>query len=185
MTAHLMNYFASQTKAMVGLLRQTVELESPTHDKSAVDRMGAFLAQQLAALGATVERAHQLDYGDHLIARLAGPNDQPPALLLVHMDTVWPVGTLSEMPWREEDDRVYGPGAFDMKGGIVIGLFALRAISDLSLKLSRPVVWLCTSDEEIGSPTSRSLIEEEAQSSACALVLEPGEPPDGALKTIG
>jgi len=178
-----MKYLASQTDAMVGLLRQIVELESPTHDKSAVDRMGAFLTEQLAGLGAIVERVSQSDCGDHLIARLPGPTGQPPALLLAHMDTVWPVGTLATMPWREEDDKVYGPGAFDMKGGIVIGIFALKAISDLSLKLPRPVVWLCTSDEEIGSPTSRPLIEEEAQRSACALVLEPAVPPDGALKT--
>ncbi len=183
MTLDLMKYLASQTDAMVGLLRQIVELESPTHDKSAVDRMGAFLTEQLAGLGAIVERVSQSDCGDHLIARLPGPTGQPPALLLAHMDTVWPVGTLATMPWREEDDKVYGPGAFDMKGGIVIGIFALKAISDLSLKLPRPVVWLCTSDEEIGSPTSRPLIEEEAQRSACALVLEPAVPPDGALKT--
>ena len=183
MATDLIEYFTTKTDDIVGLLRQIVELESPTHDKPAVDQLGTFLEEQLAGLGAQVERVPQPAYGDHLIARLPGPSDQPPALLLAHMDTVWPVGTLATMPWREKDGMVYGPGAFDMKGGIAIGLFALRAISDLGLKLTRPVVWLFNSDEEIGSPTSRPFIEEEARRSAYAMVLEPAVPPDGALKT--
>ncbi len=102
--------------------------------------------------------------------------------MLLHFDTVWPAGTLADMPFRIEDDRAYGPGTFDMKASLVLVEFALRAIRESGRRLPRPVVVLCTSDEEIGSPTSRRLIEEHARRSAYALVME-APLPGGRLKT--
>jgi glutamate carboxypeptidase len=106
----------------------------------------------------------------------------PPALLLCHMDTVWPAGTLAARPFRVEEGRAYGPGSYDMKAGIVIAEFALRAVRDLGLRLPRPVLLLLTADEEVGSKVSRPLIEEMAHRSQYVLVLEPSLG-TGALKT--
>jgi glutamate carboxypeptidase len=106
-----------------------------------------------------------------------------PILVLGHLDTVYPLGTLKTMPFRIKGDRAFGPGAFDMKGGLVIALFAADALKRARLRLRRPVVFLWTSDEETGSATSRAIIEREARRSAAVLVLEPAAGLDGRLKT--
>jgi glutamate carboxypeptidase len=103
--------------------------------------------------------------------------------MLAHFDTVWRKGELEKMPFRIEDGKAYGPGIFDMKGGLVQGIYALHALKSLKKEIGCKVVFLFTSDEEIGSPTSRELIEEEAKKSKCVLVLEPAMSPNGALKT--
>jgi glutamate carboxypeptidase len=165
-------------------LRETVEtlvrLESPSTDKVAVDRCGAELAARLAALGARVTRLDQQDRGDHVRAEFPGSGQ--PVLLLGHFDTVWPVGQLERMPLAEQNGRLHGPGIFDMKAGIAVATLAVRALRQTATAAAPPVVMLWTTDEEVGSRTSRSAIEEEARRSQAVLVLEPSLP-GGAAKT--
>jgi glutamate carboxypeptidase len=168
------------------LLKFLVETESPSHDKSAVDRVGVIVAEEMRKLGAQVEIIPNAETGDHVLARFGRSkvegeaSNQLPILLLCHMDTVFPVGTTSKFPYREADGKIRGPGTLDMKAGIVIALAAIEASQTSGL--SRPVTLLCTSDEEIGSHTSRAHIERLAKESALVLVLEGGLV-DGALKT--
>lgn len=168
---------------MFSLLRKLVETESPSHDKAAVDRVGGIVAEEARRLGAQVEIVPNVETGDHVIARFHPSSFvfQPSILLLCHIDTVFPLGTLDKMPWREADGKLYGPGVLDMKSGIVISLAAASAAA-AGGGPARPVTLLCTSDEETGSHTSRALIEELAQQSALVLVLEAALP-DGSLKT--
>jgi glutamate carboxypeptidase len=180
-------------------LRETVEalvrLESPSVDKMAVDRCGLEIERRLTAIGAVVERLPQAAHGDHLRARWLrkgegtrekgqGTRDKGKGqvLLLGHFDTVWPVGSLETMPVREVDGRLHGPGIFDMKSGIAISMLAMRALNELGLTGRASVVMLWTSDEEMGSRTSRALIEDEARRSSAVFVLEPSLP-GGAVKT--
>ncbi len=177
----ILAYLRDHQDDMVALLTRLVELESPTSDKPSLDRLGAFLAEQLRALDAGVEILSQSHAGDHVRARWG--DDDGGALLLCHMDTVWDVGTVAERPVRIEDGKLYGPGAFDMKGGIVNALWAMRALRELALAPRRPVTLLITSDEEIGSLTSRPTIETEALKHDVVFVLEPAQPPHASLKT--
>lgn len=168
------------------LLKQLVELESPSHEKAAVDKVGTLVADLCRRLGAQVILHPQTSAGDLVEARFLPTgtrqlSDNAGILLLCHMDTVFPLGTLAKMPYREQDDRIYGPGTSDMKGGIVVVLFALASILNAG-NLCCPVTALFTSDEEIGSGTSRSLIEKLAKGSSLVLVLEPGML-DGSVKT--
>lgn len=169
---------------MVELLRRLVETESPSTDKAAVDRLGKLLASSFEQAGARVDRVPVSQYGDHLrVDFTTGDGTHDPLLVLGHMDTVWDLGTLREMPFRVEGGRAFGPGVFDMKGGLVQLVFALRALSELGSRGVR-VMALINSDEEIGSLSSRKLIEEEARRSRTVLVLEPSLPPDGKVKTF-
>jgi glutamate carboxypeptidase len=160
--------------------------ESPSHDKPALDQLADVIAARFAPLAGSIERVPNGQGGDHLriepCADLAPRREGPPALILCHFDTVWPKGTLRGRPFRIEDGRAFGPGVYDMKASIVLVEFALRGLRALNLKPSRPIVHLLTSDEEIGSPTSRTLIEATARASAHVLVLEPPLPGD-RLKT--
>jgi glutamate carboxypeptidase len=174
-------YLRDHQAEMVALLGQVVEMESPTDDKASLDRLGAFLADHLRALGAEVEILRQPEAGDHVLARWG--QGACGALLLCHMDTVWDLGTVAERPVRVDDGKLYGPGAFDMKGGIVNALWALRALRDLDLMPTLPVTLVINSDEETGTATSRSAIEAEALKHDVVFVLEPAQPPDGSLKT--
>lgn len=162
------------------LLKLLVEMESPSHDKAAVDRVGAFVAEQARKLGGQVEIIPNQEAGDHVLVHWQGPGERGAILLLCHMDTVFPLGTINTFSYREADDRIMGPGTLDMKAGIVIALAAIEEAQKSGL--SRPVTLLCTSDEEIGSHTSREHIERLARESALVLVLEGGLV-DGALKT--
>jgi len=167
-----------------GWLRRTIEalvvLESPTPDKRAVDRCGAELAARLSEIGAAVREVPSAATGNQFVATFAGAG--PRILLLGHFDTVWPVGQLAGMPMVERDGKLFGPGVFDMKAGIAIGLLAIRALSHRGRGAEPHVVFLLTSDEETGSDSSRALIEEQARQSAAVLVLEPSLP-GGTLKT--
>ena len=155
-------------------------LESPTTDKAAVDRCGAELASRLQRIGGRVSRLSRPERGDHLLADLGCGTSQ--ILLLGHFDTVWPVGQIDRMPLARKDGRLHGPGVFDMKAGIAIGLLAARALLETGASPSRRVVMLWTTDEEIGSGTSRQAIEDEARRSDAVFVLEPSLP-GGAAKT--
>jgi glutamate carboxypeptidase len=173
---------------MKSLLKRLVEIESPSTDKAAVDRLGAIVADEARRLGADVQIVPVKEAGDHVIARfLPSPHNGDgvgvrgdPILLLCHMDTVFPLGTLEKMPYREADGKIFGPGVLDMKGGIVISLAAIEELQKTG-SLNRPVTLLCTSDEEIGSLSSQELIETLAKESELVLVLESGLL-DGALK---
>jgi glutamate carboxypeptidase len=167
---------------LIPFLKTLVEIESPSHDKAAVDRVGALVAAEAQRLGAKVEIIPNAETGDHVLARFPFPKGkgEKPILLLCHMDTVFSLGTLSRMPYRETEGKIFGPGVLDMKAGIVI---SLAAIEDAQKRgITRPVTLLCTSDEEIGSHTSRAWIESLAKESALVLVLESAMP-DGSLKT--
>ena len=166
-----------------GWLLETIErlvrLESPSTDKAAVDRCGAAVAQLLASSGGTIERLPQEQRGDHVRAEWGAGDSQ--VLLLGHFDTVWPVGQLATMPFHEANGRLHGPGIFDMKAGIAVAALAVRVLQELGAKLPK-IAMLWTTDEEIGSGTSRAAIEAEARRSAAVLVLEPSLP-GGAAKT--
>ena len=177
----ILAYLRDHQHEMAASLAQIVEMESPTLDKASLDRLSAFLAEQLQDLGAQVEILSQDRAGNHVQARWGhGPGG---ALLLCHMDTVWDVGTVAERPVRVEDGKLYGPGAFDMKGGIANSLWAIRALRDLDLPAGQPVTILLTSDEETGSITSRPIIEAEALQHDVVFCLEPAQTTQGSLKT--
>ena len=177
----LFDYLSAHQADMVAHLTQLVEQESPSDHKPSLDRLAAVLAEHASAVGAQAEVLRQTVAGDIVRARW-GSGDGG-VLLLCHMDTVWDLGTLAERPVRVEDGRLYGPGAFDMKGGIVNALWAMRALRELELMPSRRVTLLITSDEEIGSDASRALIEAEARAHEVVFVLEPAHPPRASLKT--
>ena len=170
---------------MLDLLRELVVLESPSLDKARADRCCAFLADQWLLRGGIVQVLKQAHRGDHLRVLWPSSASRPRKQLLVlgHYDTVYPVGTLTKMPYRVAGGKVYGPGTFDMKSGIVQALFAFEALQQLKLPVVPNIVFLWTSDEEIGSQSSRSIIEAEARRSDAVFVLEPSLGPRGLLKT--
>ncbi len=163
---------------MKAFLKQLIETESPSHDKSAVDRVGEIVAEKALKLGATVEIIQNIETGDHVLSKWG--NGRNGLLLLCHMDTVFPLGTLARTPYREADGKIFGPGVLDMKAGIALSLAAIEEAR--KSEMNRPITLLCTSDEEIGSHTSRERIESLAKESAFVLVLE-GALLDGSLKT--
>jgi glutamate carboxypeptidase len=170
---------------MVRLLGKFVVRESPSHEKAAVDAMGTLLAQEWRERGAKVQILRQAKRGNHVRAEVWLGEGRPEGQVLVlgHLDTVYPLGTLARMPFRVSGDRAWGPGSFDMKGGLVLALFAIDALKAARVRPGKSFVFLWTSDEEIGSETSRPLIEKEARRSAAVLVLEPSFGKEGRLKT--
>jgi glutamate carboxypeptidase len=184
-TKRLLKSLRSRTPEMVACLRRLVECESPSTDKVAADRCCALLAKEWRGLGAEVQRVPQKLRGDHL--RIVWQPDQKIAagqlLVLGHYDTVYATGTLREMPFRVATGKAYGPGAFDMKAGIVQALFAFKALRELQTTPRKRLIFLWTSDEEIGSASSRKLLEAEALKSNAVFVLEPAFGPRGLLKT--
>ena len=182
---NLVQYLQVQETAMIDVLKELVEHESPSTDKTRLDQLARRLRDRFEKIGAMVTVLANPTHSDHLRAIFSTEGvafPVQPALILCHFDTVWPVGTLATRPFRVEHNKIWGPGVLDMKASIVLVEFALRAISNLGLPLPRPVVLLLTSDEEIGSPTSRSVIEEYAQEAEYVLVLEMPLP-GGVLKT--
>jgi glutamate carboxypeptidase len=178
----ILDHLRSRRQSMIADLRRLVEHESPSRDKPSLESLGQVLADRLSELGGEVELVDQAGTGEHILARFPGRGEARPAMVLGHYDTVWPIGTLSRMPFREEAGCLFGPGVYDMKASLVLLLEVLAALRGLHLILPRPLTVLLTSDEEIGSPSSRSLIEEVARESQYALVLEPPLA-DGSLKT--
>jgi glutamate carboxypeptidase len=172
--------FLPETGAMLALLRAFAEIESPSLEKTAVDRLGDVVAGQLERLNAHVEIDRQAKAGDNLIARWGAGTGG--FLILVHLDTVYSLGTLARQPVREHDGKLYGPGVYDMKASSVMALTAIRMLQQAGRMPPRPITLLFTSDEEIGSESSRALIEAHARGKELALCLEPCLP-DGSLKT--
>jgi glutamate carboxypeptidase len=176
----LRDFCSAERDWLLETIEALVRLESPTTDKAAVDRCGAELAARLERIGGRVTRLTREDRGDHLLAEFGCGTSQ--ILCLGHFDTVWPVGQLERMPLQRSDGRLHGPGVFDMKAGIAIAMLAARALFETGTPLSRRLVMLWTTDEEIGSGSSRAAIEDEARRSDAVLVLEPSLP-GGAVKT--
>jgi glutamate carboxypeptidase len=161
--------------AIADELLRWVRVESPSADAAALGRMADLVQDRLVALGAGVERVPAgPGLGDILIGRLPGQTQGPGILMLGHLDTVHPVGTLSgPLPARIDGGRLYGPGAYDMKGGCVLGIAALAHLAATGTTPRLPVTVMFVPDEELGSPGSRPVIEAEARRARCALVLEP------------
>lgn len=180
MPSDLLGYCSSQRDWLLEFIEALVAIESPSDDLQAVNRCGAELATRLTALGATITRATPSTAGDHLRASFGTGARQ--VLLLGHFDTVWPVGQIQRMPLKRDGGRLHGPGVFDMKAGVGLATLATRALLEQGALDRTRIVMLWTTDEEIGSTTSRALIEAEAVKSEAALVLEPSLP-GGALKT--
>ena len=179
----LITYFRSRQPEILATIGLLVTHETPSTDKPQLDAFAALLAERYAAAGATVEVIANPTGGNHVRATFAhGATTAQPALVLCHYDTVWPVGSLATHPLRVEAGKAYGPGIYDMQSSLALVEYALRAVGELDLRLPRPITVLVTSDEEIGSGTSRALIEAEALRSAYVLVLEPPLV-GGALKT--
>ena len=171
--------FAGQEE-LLSLLRVLVECESPSHSKAGVDACVALVEQVCARIGGRMRRHPRKEFGDLLEVRFGrSRRGEKPVLLLGHLDTVWPVGTLARMPFRLEGGRAWGPGVLDMKAGVAMGLTAVAMLGEEV----RPAVLLLVSDEEIGSPCSRATTEKIARGCEAVFVLEPAQGKEGAYKT--
>ena len=181
----ILRYLRNQQNNMLEMLGRFVEAESPSTDKPSVDRFGEMVGEIARGTQANVRFFHSRHTGNHLRAEFAFDSKRGAGqvLLLGHLDTVWNLGTIAKMPFRQKRGRAYGPGVFDMKSGIVIGLFALKSLQALGIPVKKKVVLLLTADEEMGSPNSRPITEREARRSDCVLVLEPAHGLSGSLKT--
>lgn len=170
-----------QEAQLIHRVRELVEIESPSDDKPSVDRCVEAAAEMAAALGGRTRRHRQRAAGDVLEARF-GPSGRGAVMLLGHLDTVWPLGTLRTMPFRVNGGRIHGPGTLDMKVGVAMALTAIEALVETKA-LQRPVILLLTGDEEVGSAASRPIIEKLARDCAAVFVLEPAQGLAGAHKT--
>ncbi|MDR2089792.1 MAG: M20/M25/M40 family metallo-hydrolase [Clostridiales Family XIII bacterium] len=164
------------------MLREFVELESPSHEnKEASDRCSRFLEEAFGGLGFDIERIRQDACGDHIYGELGGGEGS--AVVLGHYDTVFPIGTIQTMPFKTENGKAYGPGILDMKGGIVMAYFAVKALRDLGLTPNRRIGIFFNGDEESGSFSSSDLILRKSRNYNCALVMEPGINDLNSVKT--
>jgi glutamate carboxypeptidase len=176
----LIEYCRTHERWLIDTIEALVTIESPTDDKSAVDRCGLELARRLTEMGGRTTFYTQPEAGNHLRAEFGDGNRQ--ILLLGHFDTVWPLGQIGRMPFVSRDDQLRGPGVLDMKAGIALAMLAVRAWIAGAPTSDARVTMLWTTDEETGSRTSRVMLEEEARRSDAVLVLEPALP-GGVLKT--
>jgi len=182
----LQKEIAAAEAKLMDRIRRLVAIESPSDNKAAVDRCADVLAALAVSLGAKVRRHRQRAFADLLELRFEqapkSGRSRAPLMLLGHLDTVWPLGTLSAMPFRVEKGRIWGPGVLDMKAGVAMGLTALEALRATGT-LERPVIFLLNGDEEVGSTVSRPVTEKLAQQCAAVFVLEPAQGLAGAYKT--
>ena len=186
MNRMLRDAVAESESTLMTRLRSLVEIESPSDSKRGVDRCVDVVAALASELGGTVRRHRQRDFGDVLELHFASDGKakrrEAPVMLLGHLDTVWPLGTLSGMPFRIAQGRAWGPGVLDMKAGVAMGLTAIEALRKTGT-LERPVVFLLNGDEEVGSTVSRPVTEKLARGCAAVFVLEPAQGLCGAYKT--
>jgi glutamate carboxypeptidase len=181
----LLAYVRSKQNEIIALIREFVECESPSDHPPSVNRFVDLLVSNLGA--SRVRTFSGGRFGRHLRAQFNLPGPRKPRgggiLALAHSDTVWPLGTLAQMPFREKNGRLWGPGVLDMKSGIAFFLYAVRALRELDVPVARRVVLQVNSDEEVGSESSRLLTEDAARHCAAVLVLEPGTGLSGKIKT--
>jgi glutamate carboxypeptidase len=166
---------AIDTEAVLADIRRLVEIESPTGSRTGVNGVLDAIGELFAGTGASLER-QMIDatFGDVLCVRCDAKRSEPGILVLSHVDTVHPLGTIErDLPYRQDGDRVYGPGIYDMKGCLVSAVAAWRRINAAGITTPLPVTFLFTPDEEVGSPASRPLIEAEAARNTFVLVTEP------------
>jgi glutamate carboxypeptidase len=179
-----LHYLETRQDNIVQTIRELVEIESPSDDKTALDNIARILANKFEQLGGRAQFHRNPESGDNLQINFAYPSkDRKPILLLGHFDTVYPLGTLATMPCKIEKGRLHGPGVLDMKSGIALMLYAIEALKSWYGELPRPVTVFLVSDEEIGSHSSRKITEALARQSAGVLVLEPAAGLHGAVKT--
>jgi len=172
----LHDHFVARQHELLALTCALVETESPSGDKDGSSEVVSLVASAAGSISAvnSVERITSEDFGEHVrIRAFAGQNDAAPIVILGHTDTVHPRGSIKERPWRSEGRRIYGPGVFDMKANVALALEALRACEATNCLPASPITILLTCDEESGSPSGRSLVEEEAKNARAVLVLEP------------
>jgi glutamate carboxypeptidase len=182
--AECLKYFEERRERMVETIRQLVEVESPSDDKAAADRLASLLAGRFEGLGGHSKFHRVPNFGNHLQVDFGTERRAKPVLLLGHYDTVYPVGTLKTMPCRVADGRLWGPGALDMKSGIALMLQVIEALREWhGDSLPRPVTVLLVSDEEVGSDSSRRITESLAKNAEAVLVIEPSMGLQGAVKT--
>ena len=176
----LLSYAKQKQKDMIALTRELVECESPSDSPEAIRRFTDLFSERIADIADCKRMA-----GGHLQCsfRLPGRKKTGQVMALGHSDTVYPLGTLSTMPFRQSQGRLWGPGVLDMKAGLVYFVFAMRALRDLDIPVNRKVLLQLNADEEVGSDSSRPITEKEARRSAAVLVLEPGQGMSGMLKT--
>ena len=181
----ILAHVQAQQPQIIALIRRMVECESPSDDAHAVDRFVDLVGAEVEPF-ASVQTFPGGKFGRHLLCEFAlpGPAKKKGEILaLGHSDTVWPLGTLAQMPFREADGRLWGPGVLDMKSGLAFFIFAARALRELDIPVRSRVKLLVNSDEEVGSDSSRTLTQESARKAKAVLVLEPGTGLEGKLKT--
>jgi glutamate carboxypeptidase len=180
----LLSHFEEKRGEIIDFIRWLVEQESMSREAAATTRIAENFGERLSRFGATVDLFRDAKFGATLRARFQASNQPDAKQLLVvgHLDTVWPLGTLLSRPFTIDGNKAYGPGIFDMKAGVTLAAYAVSALQGFGRKTNRPVTFLMTCDEETGSHFSRPLIEEEAAQSRAALVLEPPVP-GGTIKT--
>jgi glutamate carboxypeptidase len=182
----ILAHVQGQQAEIIALIRRMVECESPSDDASAVDRFVDLVAAEVGRFAAVETFPGGGRFGRHLLCEFAlpGPAKKKGEILaLGHSDTVWPMGTLAQMPFREADGRLWGPGVLDMKSGIAFFIYAVRTLRELDIPVPSRVKLLINSDEEVGSNSSRTLTQETARKAKAVLVLEPGTGLEGKLKT--
>ena len=176
----------SNTSYLFDLIEKLVSIETPTRDKAANDEISSFTANLMRSIEGEVTVHPETEFGDHITIDWPAPdgsNDKQHAFIVGHLDTVWPHGTLKLMGYSERKGRLYGPGVLDMKAGIATTIVGLQVLKRNNLWPNRPVKVLFNTDEEVGSPSSRPLVEHYAKGAAYALIMEPGQGSNGALKT--
>ncbi len=180
MRSLISSYVEARQGEILDFLSSIVKMESPSREKSCVDAVIDVLESAYGDLGFTTWRLPQDEYGNHLVADFSG-GEGPRVLLVGHADTVYPLGTLSKMPLKREGDRLLGPAVIDMKGGLTVMLYGIRALLDVRQSLTGSLRVVVNSDEEPGSPTSRDLWPELTREVNWAIVLEPAKPDGGMV----
>src|SRR5690625_5073694 len=179
---NIYQHLEAQKDEMYAYLEEIVTKESPSKDKELLDELGSWLSETFEKLtGGTTTTIPDYTYGNHIRGEWGSGESQ--ILILGHVDTVWLKGTINTMPFKVENDKDADTGVVDMKVGIIQGLFVLKALKELNVPLNKKIVFFFDSDEEIGNPSSRELIEKEAEKSDVVFVLEPGMTEEGSLKT--
>lgn len=183
--AALLREARQRQQEMLRLLGEFVRCESPSSDKASVDRLGEMVQAEWRSRGTNVQVIEQARRGNHVRVEMWLGEAQPQGQIMVlgHLDTVYPLGTLEKMPFRISGGRAWGPGTFDMKAGLVLALTTIDALKAAGIQPRKRVVFFWSSDEEVGSETSRRMIEREARRSNAVLVLEPAYGAQGRLKT--